>query len=152
MPRTKMWASVSLAALLLVACAPAGQPANPDEVRDRYNAYNAAFEVSDVDAIVAFYVDDAVRLPSNGSIIEGMATIRDSMLAFREQNDYVLDESGAPDVLISGDLAVTYSTFDEHWTSNESGEVTRQKGRWLVVWERQSDGSWKIRKEMWTAE
>jgi len=36
----------------------------------------------------------------------------------------------------SGDLAVTYSTYDERRISKASGEVTRQIGQWLLVWRR----------------
>ena len=142
--------SFLLLGLLVTACARTEPAANPDEIRQQYDAYNAAFDNNDVNAIVAFYTDDAVSLPPDGSIITGLATIRDSMVVFREQNDYVLDEYSPPQIQVSGDLAVTYSTFDEHWTSKATGETTRVVGRWLVVWERQSDGSWKISKEMWT--
>lgn len=152
MLRSTTATSFLLLGLLVTGCARTEPAANPDEIRQQYDAYNAAFESNDVNAILAFYTDDAVRLPSDGSIITGLATIRDSMVVFREQNDYVLDEYSAPQIQVSGDLAVTYSTFDEHWTSNATGETTRQVGRWLVVWERQADGSWKISKEMWTAE
>ncbi|MDH3367560.1 MAG: nuclear transport factor 2 family protein [Gemmatimonadota bacterium] len=152
MPRNTRMTGLLLLGLLAAACAPAEPPANPDEVLQQYDAYNAAFGANDVETVLAFYTDDAVRLPSDGSIITGLTIIRDSMVAFRGQNDYLLDEYSTPEIQISGDLAVTYSTFDEHWTSKASGESTRQMGRWLVVWERQDDGSWKIAKEMWTAE
>jgi len=141
-----------LLGLLIIACACTQPASNPEEIRQVYDAYNAAFENNDVDAILSFYTDDAVRLPDDGSIVAGLATIRDSMTVFREQNDYVLDEYSPAEIQVSGDLAVTYSTFDEHWTSKATGEATRQVGRWLVVWARQSNGSWKVSKEMWTAE
>ena len=143
--------SFLLLGLLVTGCARTEPAANPDEIRQQYDAYNTAFESNDVNAILAFYTDDVVWLPSDGSIITGLATIRDSMVVFREQNDYVLDEYSVPQIQVSGDLAVTYSTFGEHWTSNATGETTRQVGRWLAVWQRQADGSWKISKEMWTA-
>ncbi len=143
--------SFLLLGLLVTACARTEPATNPDEIRQQYDAYNAAFETNDVNAILPFYADDAVRLPSDGSMITGLATMRDSMVAFREQNDYVLDENSPPQIQVSGDLAVTYATFAEHWISKATGDTTWQVGHWLVVWQRQSDGSWKISKEMWTA-
>jgi len=150
MPRSTTYAGVLLLGMLASACARPEPVANPDEIRAQYDAYNQAFEKNDVAAILTFYTDDAVRLPSDGSIVTGLATISDSMTAFRERNDYVLDEYSAPEIQLSGDLAVTYATFDEHWTAKASGETTRQMGRWLVVWARQADGTWRITKEMWT--
>ena len=136
--------------LLFIAFACTQPASNPDEMRQTYEAYNAAFAENDVDAIISFYTDDAIRLRDDGSKVAGLATIRDSMMVFREQNDYVLDKYSPAEVQVSGDLAVTYSTFDEHWTSKATGETRRQIGQWLVVWTRQSDGSWKVSKEMWT--
>lgn len=150
MRRPTTYVPVMLVGLLVAACARTEPAANPDEIRRQYDAYNAAFQQNDVNAVLAFYTQNAVRLPSDGSIVTGRAAIADSMTAFRQQNDYVLDEYSQPDIHVSGDLAVTYSTFDEHWTSKATGQTTRQAGHWLVVWVRESDGSWKITKEMWT--
>jgi len=81
--------------------------------------------------------------------MDGIAAIRDDVSTFFEDNDYVLDEVTAPDIQASGDLAVTLSVFREHWTPKAGGETSRQVGQWLVVWQRQSDGSWLIIREMW---
>ena len=135
--------------LLVLACAPTKQAGNPDEIRRQYDAFNAAWTANDGAAVATFYADNAIQLADNGSIVAGRSTIRDSTLAFLQQNNFGW-ETSAPNVQVSGDLAATYSTFDEHWTSKASGDTTRQSGRWLVVWERQADGAWRISKEMWT--
>ena len=70
---------------------------------------------------LGFYTDEAMRLPPNGSMIKGIALIRDSMKSFREKNDYVLDAYSPPQIQVSGDLALTHSTFEEHWTSKANG-------------------------------
>jgi hypothetical protein len=64
----------------------------------------------------------------------------------------VLDEATGPDIQASGDLAVILSTFREHWTPKAGGETAQQVGQWLVVWQRQADGSWLIIREMWAIE
>lgn len=137
--------------LLIALCACTKRAGDPDDIRGQYDAWNVAFGNDDLNATLAFYTDDAMRLPSDGSMIKGMATIQDAMAAFREENDYVLDDYSPPQIQISGDLAVTYSTFDEHWTSHATGELTQESGSCLVEWKRQSDGKWKISKEMCTS-
>ncbi len=126
--------------------------AQEDGIRERYDAFNAAFGAADPEAVVAFYADKAIRVDSDGTVMDGIAAIRDDMSTFFEDNDYVLDEVTAPDIQASGDLAVTLSVFREHWTPKAGGETSRQVGQWLVVWQRQSDGSWLIIREMWAIE
>ena len=123
--------------------------AQEDDIRERHDAYNAAFGAADPEAVVAFYADNAIRVDSDGSVMDGIAAIRDEVSTFFGDNNYVLDEVTAPDIQASGDLAVTLSVFREHWTPKAGGETSRQVGQWLVVWQRQSDGSWLIIREMW---
>ena len=136
--------------LQLIGCTTGDRSVDLEVVREQLGAYHSAYEANDVDAIVAFYVDRAMRLPADGSIIRGVSAIRDRMVAARADNDFVLDDLRTTDVQLSGDLAVTLSTFDERQVSKSSGETTRQVGQWLVLWQRQSDDTWKITKEMWT--
>ncbi len=126
--------------------------AQEDGIRERHDAYNAAFGAADPEAVVAFYADNAIRVDSDGTVMEGTAAIRNVLSTFFGDNDYVLDEVTAPDIQASGDLAVTLSVFREHWTPKAGGETSRQVGQWLVVWQRQSDGSWLIIREMWAIE
>ena len=138
--------------MLVNACAPAEQAVDPTEIIDRYEAYNAAFGTADAEAVLAFYADNAIRIDSEGSVMDGIAAIRDDLSTFFGENDYVLDEFTTPDVQASGDLAVTLSVFRDHWTPKAGGDVTQQVGQWLIVWQRQADGSWMIIREMWTIE
>ncbi|MCK5484108.1 MAG: DUF4440 domain-containing protein [Gemmatimonadetes bacterium] len=126
--------------------------AQEDDIRERYDAYNAAFSAADAEAVVAFYADNAIRVDSDGSVMDGIAAIREDVSTFFGDNDYVLDEATTPDIQASGDLAVTLSVFREHWTPKAGGETSQQVGQWLVVWQRQSDGSWMILREMWAIE
>ncbi len=123
--------------------------AQEDGIRERYDAFNAAFGAADAEAVVAFYAENAIRVHSDGAVMDGIAAIRDDLSTFFGDNDYVLDEVTAPDIQASGDLAVTLSVFREHWTPKAGGETSRQVGQWLVVWQRQSDASWLIIREMW---
>lgn len=152
MQRTARLALFLALGLTVTSCAPTEQAVDPNEILDRYDAYNAAFSAADAEAVVAFYVDDAIRVESNGSVEDGTAAIREEVSTFFGDNDYILDEVTPPDIQASGDLAVTLSVFKEHWTPKAGGETTQQVGQWLIVWQRQSDGSWMIIREMWTIE
>jgi uncharacterized protein (TIGR02246 family) len=150
MQRPATLALFATVGLLVLACTPTKQAANPDEIRQRYDAYNAAYGANNAAAIAAFYVDSAIQLPNDGSIIAGRPAIRDTISSFLQQNSFAWDRVSPPTIQIAGDLAATYSSFDEHWVSKATRDTTRESGYWLVVWERQPDGVWMISKEMWT--
>ena len=152
MQRTANLALFLALGMYVTACAPTEQAVDPNDIRERYNAYNAAFSAADPEAVVAFYADNAIRVDSDGSVMGGIAAIRDEVSTFFGDNNYVLDEATAPDVQASGDLAVTLSVFRDHWTPKAGGETSRQVGQWLIVWQRQSNGSWMIIREMWAIE
>ena len=152
MQRTVNLARFLALGVFVTACAPTERAVDPNEIRARYDAFNDAFSAADPEAVVAFYADNAIRVDSDGSFMDGIAAIRDEVSTFFGDNDYVLDEVTAPDIQASGDLAVTLSVFREHWTPKAGGETSQQVGQWLVVWQRQSDGSWMIIREMWALE
>jgi ketosteroid isomerase-like protein len=55
----------------------------------------------------------------------------------------------ADDVLIEGNLAVVVGTFEE--TLNpRTGPSSVLRGRYILVWQRQTDGSWKIKRGIGT--
>ncbi len=147
-PLSKLVACLTVG-VLSTGCAPTEQAVDPNDIRERYDAYNAAFSAADPEAVVAFYADNAIRVDSDGSVMDGIAAIRDEISTFFGDNNYVLDQATAPDIQAFGDLAVTLSVFREHWTPKAGGETIQQVGQWLVVWQRQSDGGWRIIREMW---
>ncbi len=138
--------------LVLAACAMSEPQANTEEIAQSFDALRTAWVAGDAEAIWSFYEEDVVRLPARGPIVRGLAVIREGMVRSREQTDVFFDDIGEPAIRRSGDLAVTYSTYEERRVSKASGEVARQVGQWLLVWRRQADGSWKVSISTWTIE
>lgn len=138
--------------LVLAACATSEPQADTEEITQSFDALRAAWVAGDAEAIWSLYEEDVVRLPARRSIVRGLAVISEGMVRSREQTDVFFDDIGEPVIQRSGDLAVTYSTYEERRVSKVSGEVTRQVGQWLLVWRRQADGSWKVSISTWTVE
>lgn len=113
-----------------------------------YNSCNQAFKSGDIETIMSFYSDNVERIPYNGETIQGIEAMQSYLSSFFDQNDYVLEEYSNPIVLTSTDWAVTYSIFKECWINKASGDITYQSGRWIVVWEKQDNDSWKIAQDI----
>lgn len=144
----------SFAALLalnfLAACSK--QPAAPADTRAADEAtiraasadWSKASQAKDVAKAVSFYADDAMQFPDNGPLVEGKDNIRAGWQKMLTLPGPGLSFSATGvTVARSGDLAYEYGTYD-FATQNKQGTVTDEKGKYITVWKKQADGSWKV--------
>jgi ketosteroid isomerase-like protein len=114
------------------------------------SAFSRALERGDAEGMAAQYVDDATLVPPNGRLVEGKAAI----LVFwtpRNPEFRTLEHSLTTDRLdVTGDVAVEVGTWRQR--SQLRDEDPREAaGRYVVVWRRLPDGSWKMQFDTWTA-
>ena len=136
-----------LAAILIVAagCAPkADNPKDVAAIKAMSTAWGQAATKGDVAALVGQFADDAVRLFPNTPMIIGKEAIgrplEETAARYRQEEVDV-----AEDVRVVGDLAYARGTYVYKATPKVPGEaVIDDKGKWVTVYRRQSDGSWKI--------
>lgn len=50
--------------------------------------------------------------------------------------------------MVAGDLAVVRAFFEETFTTTGEGEPIEMSGSWLVVLRKQTDGSWRLWRNM----
>ena len=100
--------------------------------------------------VEAFYSQDAALLPPDSPVIRGTDQIRSFWQG-------LLDAGGA-DVTLettqiesSGELAYGIGRYTFTMPS-PSGERSRQSGKYLVVFRRKSDGSWKAIADMFSGD
>jgi uncharacterized protein (TIGR02246 family) len=144
----------AISAILLAACTTEGQQATTTQVDAEaimmlLTEYDAAATAGNVDAVMALYADDAVSMPPDAPARTGKEEIRAAFVAVLEENTVQLT-SQVDEVRVSGDLAFLRAAYDETLTPKAGGEPTQLHGKWLVILERQPDGSWKSWREMWS--
>jgi len=104
----------------------------------------------DIDGIMSvFYAEKSILMPPNESICKGKEAIRRSYQEYRKSNKDHWDSSIVEDVHMSGDLAVARGTDTGLMTPRGGGESVQFNLKWLMVFERQSDGTWKCLYEIW---
>ncbi len=144
MTRKGIWI---LAAILIVATGCAPKVDNPKDVaaiKEMSTAWGQAVTKGDVAALVGQFADDAVRLFSNAPMIVGKEAIvkgiEETAARYRQEEVDV-----AEDVRVVGDLAYARGTYVYKATAKVPGEaVIDDKGKYVTIFRRQSDGSWKI--------
>lgn len=102
------------------------------------------YNAGDFEKLVTYYyAEDIVDMTDNQPIIKG----REAMLAQykkgREESDQKCDSSVAEDVRISGDLAFVRGNDTYTNTPKDGGESVNEDLKWVGIFERQLDGTWK---------
>ncbi len=102
-----------------------------------------AVTAKDTGALPAFYAEDAVLLPPGGQMVSGREAITKTWQQMVAQPGFGLTFASAKvEVSKSGDMA--YEIGDYTLTVNDKrGKPQATKGKYVVVWGKQADGSWK---------
>jgi uncharacterized protein (TIGR02246 family) len=106
-----------------------------------------AFKRGDKAGLIANYADDAVLMMPNEEAWRGREGLDKGFSAFLDQMSFKDGAASTTDVMVNGDLAVETGTFA--WTfQTKGGPDVKDKGKYLTVWKRQVDGSWKIVRDI----
>lgn len=110
-----------------------------------------AGESRDVERIIAFWSDDAEVIPPGAPIVRGKAAIREFVsqslaipgfrISWRPEN-----------ASLSADGTLAYTTGSNSMTVPAAdGKLTTIEGRYITVWRRGADGSWKCVIDIWNS-
>ena len=155
--------SVASVFLLLTAgCAvPAEAPApEVDVAAERASLMQAdqawfeAYAASDnrTDTFVTLILDDANLLPPDAPMARGKEAIRDVIAMLEALPGFSITWSAtAAEVGSAGDMGYTIGTYEIRMDDPEAGPV-RIDGKYLTVWQKQSDGVWMVAADMFNAD
>ncbi len=111
-----------------------------------------AEQAKDVDTVLSFYADDASQLPPNAPIVTGKEAIRAHLSEEYSGQDFAISwQTTKVEVAGSGDLAYSHGTSEVTVNDAEGNPVT-DKEKWVVVWKKQPDGSWKAVLDIWNSD
>lgn len=162
----------ALSLLLMLACSPSSPPAaatdtgaaaaaakttstNADAdkaaVGKAHDVLEGSYHNSDCKAMVANAASDAVIEPPNTASAKGV----DGITAwcnpmFTQMKTKSLDVSNK-EMDVSGDIAVDRGDYDWTLTPAKGGKDVHAKGRYITIWHRQTDGSWKWTSLIWNS-
>src|SRR5438105_6821614 len=145
--------TVCVAALVPLAFAATTFAAGADEkaVRDADAEWSKAAASKDVDKTVAFYADDAVVMPPNAERATTKEAIR------KIWKDLLTDatvswKATKVEVAKSGDIAFIVGTYEVTMNDVVTGKPVNDRGKYLEVWEKHADGSWKCGADIWNSD
>jgi len=116
-----------------------------------YGHWVEATKRKDAQAVVELYAEDAIVLPPGGEPITGRQTILAFYKKYYSDRWQLLNEEfKSTSLVLRGDLAVETAEYTGEIEQGEKGK-TLFKGKNLVVWKQQKDGSWKLFRDMWSS-
>ena len=156
MARFRLRRSASiLLSLALGACAQPSTPPSASFTAADKAAINAARDAAltaanaahDWAPFPALYAADAVELPPNHPAVQGLAAITEYLTSFPPLVSMTMNSI---DLTGAGDLAYEYGTYHMVMQGPES-QIT-DDGKYLEVWKRQADGSWKVAYDVFNSD
>jgi len=114
--------------------------------------WSKAAGARDVEKTISYYSDDAVVMPPNIPTLTGKEPIRSLWKSMLDSPSF----SGGwkvtkVEVARSGDLAYVSGNYEFN-EKDESGKPITDKGKYLEVWKKQADGSWKCVADMFNSD
>ena len=135
--------------LLVVSCAT--QPAHDvtsarTAIERQAAAWAEAVNRGDVDALADLYTTDAILMAPNAEPLRGREGVRSFMNVVRglSPRDVRLT---VEEVDVCGDTAYEVGSYTMNLQPPGQARMT-DRGKYLVVWKRQADGSWRIHRDI----
>jgi uncharacterized protein (TIGR02246 family) len=117
-------------------------------IRELEDKAREAAKAKDLDRYVSFYADDAVLLWPGVPMVTGRLAIREFMRVFLSMPDFSLSfETAQVEVSRAGDFAYTCGT-NKVTLMDPNGKKMKDSGKYLTVYRKQSDGTWKVVADM----
>ncbi len=151
------WAAVAFVIVAAAGCSSGrtgGSPAAAAIERDKgaidktRNAYVSAWRAANAEDITRLYADDALVLYPNKPAVAGRAAILayfQSFFAEFAQADFELTSA---EIEVAGSWALDRGTYRWKGLPRAGGDPVEDHGKYLVILQRQADGSWKIARDM----
>lgn len=145
-----------IASLTLSGCmstTPAAQDTSAVRARidEGVAAWTAAVNRGDMAAVADLYTEDAMLMPPNGAALRGRDAVRTffvEALSSLSPRDVKLSSD---EVEVCGDSAYEVGRY-QMTVQPSGGAAMNDRGKYLVVWRRQSDGSWKIARDIFNSD
>ena len=155
--RHALWGSVAcLLATLACSQAPTAAPPAPDThdadiqaIKETEAAWSKTALAKDAEKFTGYYADDASLLLADMPMVEGKEAIGKTVKEMMGDPNFSLSFQGSRfDVAKSGDLGYSHGSYTMTVTNPKTKKAVTDKGKYLTVFRKQADGTWKAAQDM----
>lgn len=151
--RFMITASAAIGIVVLASCAPAGDPAAIGKTLTQLDdEWSKAAGAKNLDSVASFYAADAIAYPPDVPVAVGKDAAKkvwagyfaDSTFRISWKTEHAAGSKG-------GDLGFTTGTYEDSFKGPD-GKLVTEKGKYVCVWAKQADGSWKAIHDTWNSD
>jgi len=128
-------------------CREGGTPADPVAARAAIDAGNArwiaAFRRGDAPGVAALFAADAVQFRGSGAVVRGRDAIQNAFATLFRDNGWADATITTANVWLVDERAYETGKFSFTFHPADKPPATTT-GRYVTIWSRQADGSWRI--------
>jgi ketosteroid isomerase-like protein len=141
-----MYKAISIITILLLTSLNCQKNPNIDKEKEVLLKVDTEFskmsiEQGAAEAFYYYFAEDGMQIRPNGDPVVGKETIREQLTS--TQKFTLKWEPKTAVVSKLGDLGYTWGTYKTIIEVQDSSELERT-GKYLTVWKKQSNGSWKV--------
>lgn len=153
MKKLKFHFPVALIVLLLITAISCSQQdkkadveADKAAIKEVLNQYAIAVNSGNFDLWISLWADNGVQLPPGAPSRTGIAQITEGMKPAFDQMILDIKITSVEEVRVFGDMGLTRCSYTLAATPKAGGDkiILEPDGKALTLYERQSDGTWKV--------
>ena len=110
--------------------------------------YMQVYTAGDVERTIGLYTADAVLMPQFQPALVGHDAIRRYLRQMFDQVQIKLTLSSEEITIVDAGFAYDRGRYSTTAQPKRGGSATDDVGKYLVLWRKQSDGSWKIERDI----
>jgi len=123
------------------------------QIEDRNKQMVEYMLKGNTEATLGLYTEDAISMPSYEPMHQGIAEIRKANETMAASGwKFVSFEPNIVKVIPMGNLITEIGTYNVSMTMGDVNKPMKDKGKYLTIWEKQNDGSLKIKVETWNSD
>ena len=124
--------------------------ASPAEaILEQSRRLSEAYVQGDIDALVSVYTADGVAAPSRSDFVQGRPAL-DSLWALPPGRTILRHVATPVELVIEGDYAYDWGYYEGE-VAQDGESLGTFEGKYVIVWRRGEDGTWRIAVDMWNS-
>lgn len=113
----------------------------------------AAMLSGNIEKSLSFYTVDVISMPNQGKMLEGKEALKKSNEEMKQSGVKVVSFEPVVLKVMSCDKTITeIGTYKMALTIPGQSDPIKDHGKYITVWEKQTDGSLKIKLEIWNTD
>ena len=145
--------------MLMAGCAKPSASADPkvsvEAVKTAEVQWAKAAAAHDIANVVSFYADDAVVMPANQQMLTNKLDVQKTWSELLDPKNNVTWKPMWVEAAKSGEMVYDVGSY-EITTKPAKGKnatpIVSDRGKYLAVWKKQADGTWKAEAGTWNSD